>query len=263
MMLEKNGELSDARRGAAARHRALRGQRRLPPQAPGRLFRRDVHEGRLRRVRLLPRRARDRRRPGHRRAQDPVGVARVGQRFGAAHVTNVLRGSDSEQVRSRGHHELSVFGLMKDATIDELRGYIDQLLAHGLLQQGGDEYPILQITAEGLALLKDAGAAPELSLARQKRPDRRLPKRAARRDRRRGKASIASCSKSCACCAWRSRAGAACRRTSSSTTRRCGRSRGRSRRRRTSCATSTASAIGRPKTSAISCSPVVNEPQVR
>ena len=105
-------------------------------------------------------------------------VARVGQRFGAAHVTNVLRGSDSEQVRSRGHHELTVFGLMKDATIDELRGYIDQLLAHGLLQQAGDEYPILQITAEGLALLKDAGAAPDLSLARLKRPDRRQQKRA-------------------------------------------------------------------------------------
>jgi ATP-dependent DNA helicase RecQ len=105
-------------------------------------------------------------------------VARVGQRFGAAHVTNVLRGSDSEQVRSRGHHELSVFGLMKDATIDELRGYIDQLLANGLLQQAGDEYPILQISAEGHALLKDPAAAPDLSLARQKRPDRnRLPKR--------------------------------------------------------------------------------------
>ena len=105
-------------------------------------------------------------------------VARVGQRFGAAHVTNVLRGSDSDQVRSRGHHELSVFGLMKEATIDELRGYVDQLLAHGLLQQSGEEYPVLQISAEGLALLKDAGAAPDLSLARQKRPDRnRLPKR--------------------------------------------------------------------------------------
>jgi ATP-dependent DNA helicase RecQ len=67
---------------------------------------------------------------------------------------------------------------MKDATIDEIRGYIDQLLAHDLLQQAGDEYPILQITADGLALLKDAGAAPMLSLARQKRPDRRAPKRA-------------------------------------------------------------------------------------
>jgi len=105
-------------------------------------------------------------------------VARVGQRFGAAHVTNVLRGSDSEQVRSRGHHQLTVFGLMKDATIDELRGYLDQLLAHGLLQQAGDEYPILQITAEGLSLLKDAAASPELTLARLKRPDRRLPRRA-------------------------------------------------------------------------------------
>ena len=105
-------------------------------------------------------------------------VARVGQRFGAAHVTNVLRGSDSEQVRSRGHHELTVFGLLKDATIDELRGYIDQLLAHGLLQQAGDEYPILQITQEGHALLKDAAASPDLSLARQKRPDRRSQKRA-------------------------------------------------------------------------------------
>lgn len=105
-------------------------------------------------------------------------VARVGQRFGAAHVTNVLRGSDSEQVRSRGHHELSVFGLMKDATIDELRGYIDQLLAHGLLQQAGDEYPILQITQDGHALLKDPTSSPELSLARQKRPDRRPQKRA-------------------------------------------------------------------------------------
>lgn len=104
-------------------------------------------------------------------------VARVGQRFGAAHVTNVLRGSESEQVRSRGHHELSVFGLMKDATIDELRGYIDQLLVHGLLQQAGDEYPILQITADGLALLKDAGAAPDFTLARQKRQDRRPQKR--------------------------------------------------------------------------------------
>jgi ATP-dependent DNA helicase RecQ len=60
-----------------------------------------------------------------------------------------------------------------------MRGYIDQLLAHGLLQQGGDEYPILQLTAEGLALLKDAAADPSLSLARQKRPDKnRLPKRA-------------------------------------------------------------------------------------
>ena len=178
LMLEKNGELSEARRGLLRdieRYAASVGCRhkRLVSYF-GETFAKDdcgacdYCLGELESV------------------ADPVTVARkilscvarVGQRFGAAHVTTVLRGSDSEQVRSRGHQALSVFGLMKDATIDELRGYIDQLLAHGLLQQGGDEYPILQLTAEGLALLKDAGARPDLSLARQKRPDRRLPKRA-------------------------------------------------------------------------------------
>jgi ATP-dependent DNA helicase RecQ len=179
MMLEKNGELSEARRGLLRdieRYAASVGCRhkRLVSYF-GETFTKDdcgACDYCLGELETVP---------------EPVTVARkvlscvarVGQRFGAAHVTNVLRGSDSEQVRSRGHHELTVFGLMKDATIDELRGYVDQLLAHGLLQQGGDEYPILQITADGHALLKDAGAAPDLTLARQKRPDRhRLPKRA-------------------------------------------------------------------------------------
>jgi ATP-dependent DNA helicase RecQ len=177
MMLEKNGELSDARRGLLRdmeRYAASVGCRhkRLVSYF-GETFTKDdcgACDYCLGELEAVP---------------DAVtvarkilsGVARVGQRFGAAHVTNVLRGSDSEQVRARGHHELSVFGLMKDSTIDELRGYIDQLLAHGLLQQGGDEYPILQITAGGLALLKDAAAAPDLSLARQKRPDKKAPKR--------------------------------------------------------------------------------------
>jgi len=105
-------------------------------------------------------------------------VARVGQRFGAAHVTNILRGSDSEQVSSRGHHTLSVFGLFRDATIDEVRGYIDQLVAHELLRQTGDGFPVLQLTAEGVALMKDPAAQPALTLARQKKPEKgKAPKR--------------------------------------------------------------------------------------
>jgi ATP-dependent DNA helicase RecQ len=97
-------------------------------------------------------------------------VARVGQRFGAAHVTNVLRGSESEAVITRGHAGLSVFGLLRDATIDEVRGYIDQLVAWELLRQAGDEFPVLVLTAEGVALLKDPAAVPGLTLARQRKP---------------------------------------------------------------------------------------------
>jgi ATP-dependent DNA helicase RecQ len=100
-------------------------------------------------------------------------VARVGQRFGATHVANVLRGSDAQQVEARGHATLSTFGLLRDASNEEVRGYIDQLLSAGLLRQSDDAYPVLQLTSTGVELLKNAHAAPGLSLARQRRIDRR------------------------------------------------------------------------------------------
>jgi ATP-dependent DNA helicase RecQ len=62
--------------------------------------------------------------------------------------------------------------LLKDASIDELRGYLDQLIAHGLLRQSGDQYPVLQLTDTGAALLRDPAAAPDLSLARQRKPQK-------------------------------------------------------------------------------------------
>ncbi len=107
-------------------------------------------------------------------------VARVGQRFGAAYVTNVLRGNETPQVASRGHRDLSVFGLLREATVDEVRGYVDQLLARGLLRQTDDQYPVLQLTSEGLALMRDPRSAGDLTLARQRKPvkDRERPRSA-------------------------------------------------------------------------------------
>ena len=97
-------------------------------------------------------------------------VARVGQRFGTAHVTNVLRGSESEQVAVRGHGQLSTFGLLRDCSIDEVRGYIDQLLAFGLLQQTDDAYPVLRLTEEGAQVMRSGVAGQEFSLSRQPKP---------------------------------------------------------------------------------------------
>jgi ATP-dependent DNA helicase RecQ len=99
-------------------------------------------------------------------------VARVGQRFGAAHVTNVLCGSDTEPVRHRHHDRLTTFGLLRDESQAEVRAYIEQLTAEGLLRQTGEPYPVLALTDAGVALLRDAAAHPDLSLARQ----RRVPK---------------------------------------------------------------------------------------
>ena len=107
-------------------------------------------------------------------------VARVGQRFGAAHVANILCGSESEQVTRRGHQQLSTFGLLRDAAVPEVRGYIEQLTAEGLLRQTGEPYPVLALTEAGVGLMKNAAAAPDLTLARQRRvskeKERRLPR---------------------------------------------------------------------------------------
>jgi ATP-dependent DNA helicase RecQ len=105
-------------------------------------------------------------------------VARVGQRFGTTHVTNVLRGQAGEQVVARRHDQLSTFGLMADAPASEVRGYVEQLVAFGLLRQAGDEYPVLALTSDGVALLKDPSRGEGLLLARQRRPSKdRAPAR--------------------------------------------------------------------------------------
>ena len=40
----------------------------------------------------------------------------------------------------------------------EIRGYIEQISAEGLLRQTDDQYPVLALTEAGVALLKDAAA---------------------------------------------------------------------------------------------------------
>ena len=105
-------------------------------------------------------------------------VARVGQRFGAAHVANVLCGSENEQVISRRHNQLSTFGLLKDGAVPEVRGYVEQLLSQGFLRQTDDAFPVVALTNDGVELLRNASAAPGLVLSRQRRVVReREPRR--------------------------------------------------------------------------------------
>jgi ATP-dependent DNA helicase RecQ len=121
-------------------------------------------------------------------AREPVVIARkvlscvvrVGQRFGTTHVVSVLRGQTSEQIVTREHDKLSTFGLLADASLAELRGYIEQLIGLGLLHQTDDAYPVLRVTPEGVKLLKDEHSFPGLALARQ-----RIPKKGEMRQRSR------------------------------------------------------------------------------
>jgi ATP-dependent DNA helicase RecQ len=59
---------------------------------------------------------------------------RTGQRFGAAYLTDVLLGSDSERIRQFGHDKLQVFGLGKELAPRQWRSLFRQLVALGLLE---------------------------------------------------------------------------------------------------------------------------------
>ncbi|HEY7169911.1 MAG TPA: DNA helicase RecQ [Vicinamibacterales bacterium] len=81
-------------------------------------------------------------------------VARVRQAWGIGHVTEVLLGRASEKIVAAGHDALSTFGLLRHESGAAVRGYIEQLIADGLLLRDGDPYPILRLTAAGAAVLK-------------------------------------------------------------------------------------------------------------
>ncbi|MGO1540839.1 MAG: DNA helicase RecQ [Luteimonas sp.] len=81
-------------------------------------------------------------------------VIRSGQRFGAAHVIDILRGADNEKIRQFGHDRLSTHGVGADLDARTWRGVIRQLVAHGLLEVDAEGYGGLQLTAASRAVLK-------------------------------------------------------------------------------------------------------------
>ncbi|HUL06806.1 MAG TPA: DNA helicase RecQ, partial [Candidatus Acidoferrum sp.] len=60
-------------------------------------------------------------------------VYRTGQRFGAAHIIDVLRGADTEKIGKFGHADLSTYGIGKDLSAADWRSVLRQLVAMGLL----------------------------------------------------------------------------------------------------------------------------------
>jgi ATP-dependent DNA helicase RecQ len=81
-------------------------------------------------------------------------VARVGERFGVGHVTDVLRGEQTERVQKLGHDQLSTFGLLKDRRERQVKDWIGQLIGEGLLSQTADDYPVLKLNDNSWQILR-------------------------------------------------------------------------------------------------------------
>jgi ATP-dependent DNA helicase RecQ len=82
-------------------------------------------------------------------------LAQRGQRFGAAHVIDILRGSRSERVLSRGHDSLTVHGIGKQRSLEEWRGVARGLLHQGLIEETQDGYSVLSLNAQSGRVLRE------------------------------------------------------------------------------------------------------------
>ena len=81
-------------------------------------------------------------------------VFRVGQRFGARHVADVLRGADTARMRELGHDRLSTYGIGKELSHDAWLSIIRQLVHGGYLRQDLAAYSVLKLTPAATSVLR-------------------------------------------------------------------------------------------------------------
>jgi len=103
-------------------------------------------------------------------------VYRTGQRFGAGHVIDVLRGSTTEKIRQHGHERQSTFGIGTDLSVEMWRSVIRQLIVQGYLYADPDRFGALRMTPGCRELLRG-----DVRLELRQEPDKPLRRQSSQR----------------------------------------------------------------------------------
>jgi ATP-dependent DNA helicase RecQ len=90
------------------------------------------------------------------------------------HVVDVLRGMDTERIRSLRHHELSTYGIGSERSDADWTSLMRQLIHRGYLVQDIANYSVLKLTDEARPLLK---GELQLELAKPRLRERARKKR--------------------------------------------------------------------------------------
>jgi ATP-dependent DNA helicase RecQ len=75
--------------------------------------------------------------------------------FGLNHVVGVLTGSDSEQIRQRGHDALSTYGIGQELSRAHWQAIGRELVRLGLVRQDAEKFNVLDLTEAGRAALRE------------------------------------------------------------------------------------------------------------
>ncbi|MFZ2429108.1 MAG: DNA helicase RecQ, partial [Propioniciclava sp.] len=81
------------------------------------------------------------------------------QTFGAGHLIDILRGADTDRIRTQHHDQLSTYGIGADLSDQDWRSVVRQLLARDLLQAVGD-YGTLAVTEASAGVLRGETPVP-------------------------------------------------------------------------------------------------------
>jgi ATP-dependent DNA helicase RecQ len=98
-------------------------------------------------------------------------VARVNQGYGSKHVITVLRGQEDERIKRLQHDQLTTFGLLKEYSQADLRGFIHQLIGQGVLAQSEDEFPVLKLNPASWEVMKNERPVRLLQPAKRKKDE--------------------------------------------------------------------------------------------
>ncbi len=81
-------------------------------------------------------------------------IYRTGQRFGAQHLIDVLRGDTSDKIKQFQHDQLTTFGIGKELDATQWRSVLRQLVARGFLHVDMEGFGALQLTEQCRPLLR-------------------------------------------------------------------------------------------------------------
>ena len=104
-------------------------------------------------------------------------VVRTEQRFGPAYVMRVLVGAGDRRIAANGHNRLSVYGIVRDFTRQQVRELIAQLVSRDLLAESQGQYSMLALTPKGWTFLKERQTLRLLRPANDDGPAPREPRR--------------------------------------------------------------------------------------
>jgi ATP-dependent DNA helicase RecQ len=81
-------------------------------------------------------------------------IKHMKERFGAALVAEVLKGSQNKKVLHQGFNKLSTYALMKEYTVKEIKDMINVLIAEGYIFATEGKYPVIKLCLKAVPVLR-------------------------------------------------------------------------------------------------------------